>query len=81
MEILRPQMDRASLTALAEQSYGGSYFGVDQLAELAGSILDLHEEIPVRSRPTALWDNWKVLLFLISLLSVEWFVRKWNRLL
>ena len=81
IEILRPQMDRASLTTLAEQSAGGRYFEVDEAAELAAAIPDLHEEIPIRSRPTTLWDNWKVLTLLLTLLTVEWAVRKWNRLL
>ncbi len=81
IEILRPQMDRAGLTTLAEQSHGGRYFEVDEVGELPGLIPDLHEEIPIRSRPTTLWDNWKMLLLLLTLLSVEWGVRKWNRLL
>lgn len=81
IEILRPQMDRAGLMALAEQSHGGRYFEVDEASQLPGLIPDLHEEIPIRSRPTTLWDNWKMLAFLMTLLGVEWGVRKWNRLL
>ncbi|MHC4695125.1 MAG: hypothetical protein ACYTFA_00100 [Planctomycetota bacterium] len=81
LEILRPQMDRAALTTLAEQSEGGRYFEVDQIHDLPELIPDLHEEISIRSRPTALWDNWKTLLVLLTLLAVEWFVRKWSRLL
>jgi hypothetical protein len=81
LEILRPQMDRAKLMTLAGQSYEGRYFEVDEAAALPGLILDLHEEIPIRSRPTTLWDNWMTLVFLLTLLSVEWGVRKWNRLL
>lgn len=81
IEILRPQMDRASLMALAQQSDGGRYFAVDEAAGLPDLIPDLHEEISIRSRPTTLWDNWKTLVLLLTLLSVEWGVRKWNRLL
>ncbi len=81
IEILRPQMDRAALTALAEQSHGGRYFEIDEAEALPDLIPDLHEEIPIRSRPTTLWDNWKMLMFLVTLLGVEWGVRKWNRLL
>jgi hypothetical protein len=49
--------------------------------EVPSLIPDLHAEIPVRSRPTTLWDNWVTLAVLVALLAVEWAVRKWNRLL
>jgi len=81
LEILHPQMHRAELTALAEHSAGGRFWEVDQARELTKAIPDLHEEVPVRSRPVTLWDNWKVLTALVALMSVEWAVRKWNRLL
>jgi len=44
-------------------------------------IPDLHAVIPVRSRPTTLWDNGIVLSLLVGLLCVEWGVRKWKQLL
>ncbi len=81
LEILRPQMDRTALMTLAGQSEAGRYFDVDEIFDLPALIPDLHEEISIRSRPTPLWDNWKTLLVLLSLLAVEWFVRKWSRLL
>jgi hypothetical protein len=81
LEILHPQMNKAALLALAEQSGGGRYWRVDQGEELARSIPDLHEEIPVRSRPLTLWDNWKTLALLVALMSIEWAARTWNRLL
>jgi hypothetical protein len=81
LEILHPQMHRAELTALAEHSAGGRFWEVDETAELAKAVPDLHEEVPVRSRPVTLWDNWKVLAALVTLMSLEWAVRKWNRLL
>lgn len=81
VEVLRPQMDRGELVALAEGSAGGRYFELDELAELAELIPDLHEEVPIRSRPTTLWDNGWMLMWLVGLLSLEWFLRKWNRLL
>ncbi len=81
LEILHPQMNKAALTTIAEQSQGGRYWEIDEADGLPAVIPDLHEEVPVRSRPTTLWDNWKVLTLLVSLLSVEWAVRKWTRLL
>ena len=81
LEILRPHMNKDALRVLAEQSAGGRYWNVDESGELARSIPDLHEEIPIRSRPTTLWDNAATLALLVTLLCVEWAVRKWNRLL
>jgi len=81
LEIIRPQMARGDLMTLAEQSYGGRYFEIDEAREVPSLIPDLHAEIPVRSRPTTLWDNWVTLAVLVALLAVEWAVRKWNRLL
>lgn len=81
LEILRPQMDRAVLRTLAEQSHEGRFFEVDEAAMLPSLIPDLHEEIPIRSRPTSLWDHWLVLTLLLTLLTLEWGVRKWCRLL
>lgn len=81
IEIMRPQMDRANLTTLAEHSAGGRYFEIDQASQIPNLIPDLHEEIPIRSRPTSLWDNWAVLSLLIGLLCMEWAIRKWKQLL
>jgi len=81
IEIMRPQMDRANLITLAERSAGGQYFEIDEASEVPELIPDLHEEIPIRSRPTSLWDNGVMLAILIGLLTVEWGVRKWKQLL
>ncbi len=81
LEILRPQMHRAELADLADHSAGGRFWEVDEAADLAKTIPDLHEEVPVRSRPVTLWDNGTVLAVLVGLMSLEWAVRKWNRLL
>ena len=81
IEIMRPQMDRGNLRMLAERSAGGSYFDIDEAEQLAKLIPDLHAVIPVRSRPTTLWDNGIVLSLLVGLLCVEWGVRKWKQLL
>ncbi len=81
IEILNPQTNRANLTALAEQSFGGSYFEVDEAEQLSDAVADLHEEIIIRSRPKTLWDNAWALTALLGLLIVEWGLRKWFRLL
>ncbi|MFQ5589668.1 MAG: hypothetical protein ACE5HE_00765 [Phycisphaerae bacterium] len=81
IEITRPQADRAAMMTLAEKSAHGRYFEVDEMSELPALIPDLHEETSIRSRPTPLWDNWLALVILLSLLGVEWCMRKWSRLL
>jgi hypothetical protein len=81
IEVLRPQMAKADLLALAEHSHGGRYFEIDEAYQIPAIIPDLHEEIPIRSRPTSLWDNSLVLTLLLTLLTVEWGVRKWSRML
>ncbi len=81
LEVVRPQLHRDELMSLAAQSFGGRYWEIDETKELAKSIPDLHEEVPVRSRPVTLWDNGTVLAVLIALMCAEWILRKWNRLL
>ena len=81
IEVLRPQMNRSALAALANQSAGGRYFDVSEMSELPPLVEDLHEEIAIRSRPTSLWDNGWVLTLLITLLVAEWALRKWHSLL
>ncbi len=81
IEIINPQMNRAALVALAERSPGGRYYEIDELDELTEAIPDRHELTTVKSPPKQLWDRWWTLAMLVGLLSIEWTVRKWVRLL
>jgi len=81
LELLHPQMNKPGLTVLAERSHRGRLWPVDEARDLPKAIPDFHEEIPIRSRPVTLWDNWLVMTGLVFLLALEWGVRKWNRLL
>jgi len=81
LETLHPQMNKSELIALAEGSQGGKYWEIDEAGDIPAAIPDLHEEVPIRSRPTSLWDNGTVLALLVGLLTIEWAVRKWTRLL
>ena len=74
-------MDRQALMTLARQSDGGQYFEVDETMLIPPLIPDRHEVTTTKSRPIVLWDRWWTLALLVSLLSVEWGVRKWSRLL
>jgi len=81
LEIVQPQLHKARLQTLAEQSFNGRYWEVDQASELVKAIPDQHETVQIRSRPVTLWDNGKMLALLVGLLAAEWALRKWNRLL
>jgi hypothetical protein len=81
LEVRRPNMNRDALLTLAEQSYGGRYYEVDEAMQLVDAIPDSHEEVSVRSRPQSLWDRGLTLWILVGLLSLEWGVRKWKHLL
>ncbi len=81
IEVVNPRMNRAALQMLAERSPGGRYYDIDEIDSLTDSIADHHELTTVRSRPEQLWDRWWTLAALIGLLSLEWAVRKWVRLL
>jgi len=81
IEILHPQMNREALQTLAEQSPGGKYYDVDEIGGIPSAIPDRSESMTVKSRPLQLWDNQWTLILLIGLLTIEWGVRKWVRLL
>jgi len=81
IEIVRPQMDRQALVTLARGSGGGRYFEMDEAMQVPPLISDRHEVTTTRSRPIVLWDRWWTLALLVTLLTVEWGVRKWSRLL
>ena len=81
VEIIRPQMEETALRRLAEDSFGGRYFRVDEANQVPELIPDVSEKTTIRSRPTMLWDNGYVLALLVMLVGGEWALRKMNRLL
>ncbi|MCP4250800.1 MAG: hypothetical protein GY778_27495 [bacterium] len=74
-------MKHAGLVALAAGVVRGQCCEIDGAASIPDEIIDRHETTTVRSRPRPLWDRGWLLAGLIGLLSVEWAVRKWSRLL
>lgn len=81
VEILQPQMKRDALVSLASAVDDGRYYEIDEAAQLWRNIPDRHESTTVRSRPSPLWDSGGTLVLLVGLLSLEWGLRKWARLL
>lgn len=80
IETAQVWLDRARLVEIAEAS-GGKYFEIDQLAVLADAIPDRIETVEIRSQPEHLWSLRGVLIALVSLLGLEWMLRKRFRLL
>ena len=73
-------MDRAELAALATAASG-------ELMDTPQQLLAALDRIPSRSAtdtfrtPHAVWDGWPTVALLLTLLSVEWLLRKrWNLL-
>ncbi|QDU96453.1 vWA domain-containing protein [Lignipirellula cremea] len=73
-------LNRPLLEEIADVS-GGAYYQLDQLQELAAEIPDATEKIAVPGKPLGLWNNWLTLALAAVLLTAEWGVRKWNKLL
>jgi hypothetical protein len=62
---------------------GGRYYRVDQLDQLVSAVPDRVQTVLVPGKPILLWDalRWPLLLLLAGLLTIEWGVRKWFKLL
>ncbi|QDU91469.1 hypothetical protein Pla175_48980 [Pirellulimonas nuda] len=79
LELDRPAADPALLAQLAQMTApaGGRLLAAEELpallAELAQREPELEEEVVAR---ITLWDNWPVLLAMVTLLGVEWWLRK-----
>jgi hypothetical protein len=79
LEFQEPRLDEATLRELAERT-GGTYRPLWQAGELPGEIPDRRQTVISSDEPIPLWDNWLSLIILAGLLSLEWILRKWNRL-
>ena len=73
------------LSEIATQS-GGQYFRLEQLDKLPGALPTLVTQAEFNSPPKPLWDVNKYLRWLfyglpVGLLTIEWILRKWYKLL
>jgi len=74
-ETQRLEMDRATLTRLAETTRG-KFFTLADAHRLVGQ-LPLGQRVETGSLPPlAIWNRWQVLLLALALLIGEWLVRK-----
>jgi hypothetical protein len=60
---------------------GGRYFELGELDQLAAAVPDKTQIVETRSPPDPLWDDSRILAFVVVLLAIEWAVRKRNKLL
>ena len=82
IELRQPAMQRSRLQQLVTEAGEGLYCDPDEAIGLAALIPDRSRTPPpIRERPRPLWDNRYVLMALMSLLTVEWILRKKAKLL
>ncbi len=81
LEFRQTQLDRRTLRTLASQSAGGEYLDIDEVDRLGTLIPSRAASLVLTGQPRPLWDRWWTLLLLVSLLGIEWAVRKRARLL
>ena len=73
-------LNKPVLRTLAEQS-GGRYFEIDETAKLIDFVPDRTRVLETQGPANPLWDNWRLLAFLVFLLGLEWALRKRYKLL
>ena len=80
LELDSPSADSAQMESLAVMS-GGEAVAPEQLPELMERILESAEELEVKTEvKRTFWDTWPFLAIFVTLLGVEWFLRKrWGK--
>jgi len=73
-------LNEPQLRELAEIS-GGSYYNVSTAAKLYEAIPNRTRVLETQGPATPIWDNLRILLFLVLLLALEWWFRKRYKLL
>ncbi|MFN0059703.1 MAG: VWA domain-containing protein [Planctomycetota bacterium] len=79
VEYQEPRMDQARLQKIARLS-SGSYHDLAQAEALLDKVQPYQLEVAVPAESTPLWDRWGFIVALVSLLAVEWILRKVFRL-
>lgn len=81
LEMENPRMNEELLKLLAAGGGpGGKYLTIDRLPDIPPLIQPRQEKIP-REIPLTLWDRWPVLILFALLITLEWVLRKWARML
>ena len=81
-ELLDPRVDTAAMASLAERS-GGQHWWLndtpDAIQQLSDALPDLGST-RLSSRVITWWDHWLPWSIIVTLLSIEWAIRRWRRL-
>ncbi len=80
LEFEEPRLDEVSLRKLAEDT-GGTYSKIWEAAPIPERIPDRQQTVVAIDEPIPLWDNALVMALLVGILTLEWILRKLNRLL
>ena len=81
MEYENPRLDEELLRSIAKAGgENGFYVSIDKLREVPPKIPPREEKI-TRESSIDLWDNAFVLLVFTLLLTAEWLLRKWGRMI
>jgi hypothetical protein len=80
IEFAEPRLDEEALRELGTLT-GGSYVPLADVAGVPELIPDRRQMVVTTDEPIPLWDNWFSLGLLAGLLTLEWILRKLNRLL
>ncbi len=80
LEYADPRMDQTRLTEIARLS-GGSYHGISEARNVIKEVKPFEKEVPVSEERQPLWDTEWLLMLFVSLLTMEWVIRKVFRLL
>jgi hypothetical protein len=80
LEFASPRLDQEALRELAALT-SGTYLSLAELSLLPARIPDRRQVVITSDEPISLWDNAFTLGLLVAFLTVEWILRKLNRLL
>ncbi len=75
-----PKMDEDLLRQMAKETRG-QYFPLSEVAEVPRAVGTIREVFEGRVSERELWDRWWVLVAIVSILCVEWALRKWWKML
>lgn len=74
------RLNKAVLQEMASLS-GGKYYNINEFLSIPAAIPDRTRTLRVEGKPQPLWDTALLLGTLVVLLSIEWGVRKYQKLL
>ena len=81
MEFADTRLNRNTLIELAHRTPDGAYLDIHQVRSLAAIVPDRHEVLVIKGKPIELWDNWRTIVLFLVLLTLEWALRKRQKMM